>query len=43
MQVTAPFMATPADYPIAAARGFHYCKLLSPAAAMEWIYINSLK
>jgi len=36
-------MKTPLDYPIAAARGFHYCQLLSPAAAMEWIYIDGLR
>ncbi|MFM8674137.1 MAG: hypothetical protein ACKOCA_03740, partial [Vulcanococcus sp.] len=34
---------TPLDYPIAAARGFHYCQLLSPAAAMEWICIDGLR
>jgi len=35
-------MRTPTDYPIGAARGFHYCKLLSPFRALEWIYIDSL-
>ena len=36
-------MNTPVDYPIAAARGFHYCKVLSPAKAMEWMYVDSIK
>ena len=35
-------MRTPTDYPIGAAAGFHYCKLLSPFRAMEWIYIDAL-
>jgi len=35
-------MRTPTDYPISAAAGFHYCKLLSPFRAIEWIYIDSL-
>lgn len=35
-------MRTPTDYPIAEARGFHYCKLLSPFRALEWIYVDSL-
>jgi hypothetical protein len=37
-----PMMRTPTDYPIAEARGFHYCKLLSPFRALEWIYVDSL-
>lgn len=37
-----PMMRTPTDYPIGAAAGFHYCKLLSPFRAMEWIYIDAL-
>ena len=35
-------MRTPTDYAISAAAGFHYCKLLSPFRALEWIYIDSL-
>ncbi len=42
-QVQSTIMKTPINYPIASARGFHYCQLLSPAAAMEWIYIDSLR
>ncbi len=40
--VSSPMMRTPDDYGIKAAAGFHYCKLLSPFRAMEWIYIDSL-
>jgi len=35
-------MRTPTDYWAAEARGFHYCKLLSPFRAVEWIYIDAL-
>jgi len=37
-----PMMRTPTDYWAAEARGFHYCKLLSPLRAVEWIYIDAL-
>ena len=40
--VSSPMMRTPATYPISAAANFHYCKLLSPFRAMEWIYVDSL-
>lgn len=43
VEVRSPCMRTPDDYPIALARGFHYCKLLSPARALEWIYTDGLK
>jgi hypothetical protein len=43
MTLKAPMMRTPTDYFLSAAAGFHYCKLLSPFKAMEWIYIDSLK
>ncbi|MDJ0796563.1 MAG: hypothetical protein QNJ51_06955 [Calothrix sp. MO_167.B12] len=42
-QVRSTVMKTPINYPIASARGFHYCQLLSPAAAMEWIYVDGLR
>ena len=43
VDVKSPCMRTPLDYPIKFSAGFHYCKLLSPAKALEWIYIDSLK
>ena len=42
MIVQSPMMRTPTDYPIKAASGFHYCKVLSPFKVMEWIYNDSL-
>lgn len=36
-------MRTPVDYFIKAAAGMHYCKLLSPARALEWIYVDGLR
>lgn len=41
--VQAPMMKTPIPYFISFSAGFHYCKLLSPARAVEWIYIDSLR
>ena len=40
--IQSPMMRTPTDYKIKSAAGFHYCKLLSPFRALEWIYIDSL-
>uniref|UniRef100_A0A7M5V257 Alpha/beta hydrolase n=1 Tax=Clytia hemisphaerica TaxID=252671 RepID=A0A7M5V257_9CNID len=37
----APMMRTPTDYFIKSAAGFHYCKLLSPFRALEWIHVDS--
>jgi len=36
-----PMMRTPTNYLISAAAGFHYCKILSPFRALEWIYVDS--
>lgn len=33
----------PLDYWLPLSSGFHFCKLLSPARVMEWIYLDSLK
>lgn len=41
--ISSPMMRTPIDYPISAARGIHFCKVLSPFKAMEYLYIDSLK
>ena len=43
VEVRSPTMRTPQDYFIKLSAGFHYCKLLSPARALEWIYIDSLR
>ena len=43
IEVVAPCSHTPVDYSIAQAAGYHYCKLLSPARAMEHIYIDGLR
>lgn len=36
-------LRTPSVYIVPEAAGFHYCLLLSPARAMEWIYVDSLR
>lgn len=43
IEVDSPMMRTPTDYFLPMAAGFHYCKLLSPARAMEWIHLDGLK
>lgn len=35
-------MRTPTDYFIGSAAGFHYCKVLSPFKALEWMLVDSL-
>lgn len=36
-------LTTDVDYPIGIFRGMHYCKLLSPAKVLEWVYIDGLR
>ncbi len=43
VQVRSTVLKTPTNYPIKASAGFHYCQLLSPATATEWIYVDSLR
>ena len=49
LEVTSRTMMTPEDYPpipIFAPEGsgcYHYCKNLSPARVIEWIYVDSLR
>ena len=41
MVVHSIMMKTPTEHLIPIFAGMHYCKLLSPARAIEWIYIDS--
>merc|ERR1712065_107256 len=41
--VSSPMMRTPTSYWIKAAAGMHYCKVLSPARAMEHLMIDGLR
>ena len=43
MVVSSPAFKTPVDFWWRKAAGLHYCKLLSPARAMEWIYVDGLR
>ena len=36
-------LRTPVDFWLPISAGFHYCHMLSPARAMEWVYIDSLR
>ena len=37
-----PMMRTPTDYFVQSAAGFHYCKVMSPFRAMEWMMTDGL-
>jgi hypothetical protein len=43
MEIRSPMMRTPSVFVVPAAAGMHYCKLLSPSRALEWIYVDSLR
>lgn len=36
-------MSTPLDHPVPFSGGKLYCKLLSPAKALDWMYTDSLR
>lgn len=42
MVVSSPMMRTPLNYLVKSAAGFHYCKVLSPFKAMEWMMLDGL-
>jgi hypothetical protein len=42
MIVQSPTMRTPVDYIVPQAAGFHYCKVLSPFKAIEWMMLDGL-
>jgi Alpha/beta hydrolase family len=43
MELDSHIMSTPLDHPVPASGGKLYCKLLSPAKALDWIYTDSLR
>ena len=43
VEIRSPMLRTPLDFFIKVSAGFHYCKLLSPARAMEWVYVDGLR
>jgi len=42
MTFKSPTMVFSAEFIISASAGIHFCKLISPFTAMEWIYVDSL-
>ena len=43
VELRSPQFSTATDFPLPKTAGFHYCKVLSPARAMEWIYVDGLR
>ena len=43
LKITSLTLRTPTEFIIPIAGGFHFCKVLSPARAMEWIYVDGLR
>ncbi|KAJ1442328.1 hypothetical protein B484DRAFT_442213 [Ochromonadaceae sp. CCMP2298] len=43
VQVRSPSLCTPLHIPLPPLSGLHYCKVLSPARVLEWMYVDSLR
>ena len=43
IEVSSATLVTPDQYFVQAAAGMHYCKLLSPARVLEWVYVDGLR
>lgn len=43
VEVRSPQFSTPLDFYVPASAGFHYCKVLSPARVMEWMFVDGLR
>ena len=43
VEVSSPQFSTPTDFWLKMSAGFHYCKVLSPARVIEWLYVDGLR
>ena len=43
LEINSIQLTTDVKYPIGMFEGMHYCKLLSPARVMEWLYVDGLR
>lgn len=43
VSLSSPQFVTPVDFWLKMSAGFHYCKILSPARAVEWMYVDGLR